>query len=74
MLNTKSQSNSHLFNALSGTNCLFFFLLPAYPHVICYVETEDEVQAIVRICSKYKIPIVPYGSGTSLEGHTLAPR
>lgn len=40
--------------------------------VVCPMSTE-EVSKIVKACTKYKIPIVPYGGATSLEGHTLAP-
>lgn len=40
--------------------------------VVCPMSTE-EVSKIVKACNKYKIPIVPYGGATSLEGHTLAP-
>ncbi|XP_020086435.1 D-lactate dehydrogenase [cytochrome], mitochondrial-like [Ananas comosus] len=43
------------------------------PDVIAYPRTQDEVQKIVTVCNKYKVPIVPYGGATSLEGHTLAP-
>lgn len=40
--------------------------------VVCPMSTE-EVSKIVKACTKYKIPIVPYGGATSIEGHTLAP-
>lgn len=40
--------------------------------VVCPMSTE-EVSKIVKACNKYKIPIVPYGGATSIEGHTLAP-
>eukprot|EP01117_Protostelium_nocturnum_P010765 TRINITY_DN387_c0_g1_i3.p3 TRINITY_DN387_c0_g1~~TRINITY_DN387_c0_g1_i3.p3 ORF type:complete len:504 (+),score=187.75 TRINITY_DN387_c0_g1_i3:225-1736(+) len=42
------------------------------PDAVVQPETQDEVRKIVQICSKYKIPIVAYGSGTSLEGHINA--
>ncbi|KAG2640085.1 D-lactate dehydrogenase [cytochrome], mitochondrial-like [Panicum virgatum] len=43
------------------------------PDVVVFPSTQDEVQKIVVACNKYKIPIVPYGGATSIEGHTLAP-
>ncbi|KAF3329853.1 D-lactate dehydrogenase [Carex littledalei] len=43
------------------------------PDVVVYPRSQDEVQKIVLACNKYKIPIVPYGGATSIEGHTLAP-
>ena len=35
-----------------------------------YPLTTAEVQEIVKLCAKEKIPVVPYAAGTSLEGHT----
>ena len=43
-----------------------------YPWAVARVHTTDEVSAIVRIAATHNIPIVSYGSGTSLEGHTAA--
>ncbi|TVU41506.1 hypothetical protein EJB05_15032 [Eragrostis curvula] len=43
------------------------------PDVVVFPSSQDEVQKIVMTCNKYKVPIVPYGGATSIEGHTLAP-
>eukprot|EP00026_Physarum_polycephalum_P003196 Phypoly_transcript_03206.p1 GENE.Phypoly_transcript_03206~~Phypoly_transcript_03206.p1 ORF type:complete len:546 (+),score=76.96 Phypoly_transcript_03206:855-2492(+) len=43
------------------------------PNAIVYPMTTEEVAAIVKLCGKYNVPIIPYGAGTSLEGHTIAP-
>ncbi|KAJ7971367.1 D-lactate dehydrogenase [cytochrome], mitochondrial [Quillaja saponaria] len=43
------------------------------PDVIVYPRSEEEVSKIVKLCDKHKVPIVPYGGATSLEGHTLSP-
>jgi D-lactate dehydrogenase (cytochrome) len=40
--------------------------------VICPTSTE-EVQDIVAVCAEYRVPIIPFGTGTSLEGHVNAP-
>jgi D-lactate dehydrogenase (cytochrome) len=40
--------------------------------VICPRSTE-EVQEIVRICAAHSVPVIPFGTGTSLEGHVNAP-
>jgi D-lactate dehydrogenase (cytochrome) len=45
---------------------------PAPPDVVCLPHTTDEVADIVRICGRYALPIVPFGAGTSLEGHVNA--
>lgn len=43
------------------------------PDVVVYPRSHDDVQRIVTSCNKYKVPIVPYGGATSIEGHTLSP-
>jgi len=42
------------------------------PDAVVYPQSTEEVAAIVKVCSKYKTPIVPFGAGTSLEGHVAA--
>jgi len=50
----------------------FSYHEPHLPDVVVFPKTTEEVQAIVNICSKHKLPVVPYAGGTSLEGHTSA--
>jgi D-lactate dehydrogenase (cytochrome) len=47
---------------------------PAAPDLVCFPQTTDEVAAILRISAQYRLPIVPFGAGTSLEGHVNAIR
>jgi D-lactate dehydrogenase (cytochrome) len=42
------------------------------PDVVVFAESTDEVVAIVRLCAAAGVPIIPFGAGTSVEGHTLA--
>ncbi len=44
----------------------------AAPDAVAFPESVEEVQAIVRICAEHRTPIIPYGTGTSLEGHISA--
>ena len=44
----------------------------AAPDAVAFPNSTEEVAAIVRICARHKVPIVPYGTGTSLEGHIAA--
>lgn len=47
---------------------------PAPPDAVAFAETAEEVAKIVRICAAHRIPVVPFGAGTALEGHTAALR
>ena len=44
---------------------------PALPDAVAFPESTQEVSAIVKICARYKVPVVPFGIGTSLEGHVI---
>ena len=46
----------------------------AAPDAVVFAESTEEVQAIVRLCAERNVPIIPYGTGTSLEGHIAALR
>src|ERR1700751_2261032 len=47
---------------------------PAPPDAVAFVTSTEEVSEIVRICSRHKVPVIPYGKGTSLEGQIAALR
>ncbi len=44
----------------------------ALPEAVVFPKTNAEVAEIVKICAKYKIPIIPYGTGTGVEGAVVA--
>ncbi len=46
----------------------------APPDAVCFAESTDEVAAIVRLCARDGVPVIPFGTGTSLEGHVQAVR
>ncbi|MBL8837943.1 MAG: FAD-binding protein [Alphaproteobacteria bacterium] len=46
----------------------------APPDAVVFAETTEEVADVVRICAQHKVPVVPFGTGTSLEGHVAALR
>ncbi|GAB4363288.1 MAG: FAD-linked oxidase C-terminal domain-containing protein [Oricola sp.] len=43
------------------------------PDGVVFAENADDVQQAVQVCAEHKVPIVPFGTGTSLEGHINAP-
>ena len=44
----------------------------AAPDVVCFPATTEDVIEIAKISARFQVPIVPFGAGTSLEGHVHA--
>ena len=44
----------------------------AAPDAVVYPTSTEEAAAIVSVCARHGAPIVPFGAGTSLEGHVSA--
>ncbi|MGR3363985.1 MAG: FAD-binding oxidoreductase [Maritimibacter harenae] len=44
----------------------------APPDAVAYPETTEEVSQLMKICHAHGVPVIGYGAGTSLEGHTSA--
>ncbi len=44
------------------------------PDAVVFPQDTADVQAAVRICARHKVPIIPFGAGTSLEGQINAPQ
>ena len=43
------------------------------PDAVAFVNSTEEVSQIVRLCAAHEVPVIAYGTGTSLEGHISAP-
>ncbi len=43
------------------------------PEAVAFPDHTEEVAEIVRLCAAHQVPIIPFGVGTSLEGHLNAP-
>src|SRR5690606_18047238 len=42
------------------------------PDAVVHAHDADEVAVVVAACARHRVPVIPYGVGTSLEGHLLA--
>ncbi len=45
--------------------------MPA-PAAVVFAESTQDVQDAVKLCARYQVPVIPFGIGSSLEGHLLA--
>ncbi len=48
--------------------------MPMLPGGVVFVENTDEIADVVRLCGEHGVPLIPYGVGSSVEGHVLAPQ
>ena len=42
------------------------------PDAVAFARTTEEVVSIVELCGRHDTPMIPFGTGTSLEGHVAA--
>ena len=42
------------------------------PEAVVYCESTEDVAAVVKLADRYAVPVIPFGVGSSLEGHLLA--
>lgn len=48
------------------------FHLPGQPDIVVFAESTDDVADCLALCARHSLPVVPFGVGTSLEGHVNA--
>lgn len=63
-------TTSHAVREHHGTDESSF--LPQIPDAVVFPETAEEVAAIVKRCAETQTPVIPFGVGSSIEGHLLA--
>jgi D-lactate dehydrogenase (cytochrome) len=44
---------------------------PSLPDIVVFPTTTEDVSNVMKIANKYKVPVVPFGRGSSLEGHVI---
>lgn len=44
---------------------------PSLPEAVCFPASTEEVAEILKVCNRNRTPVVPFGAGTSLEGHII---
>lgn len=49
------------------------YLPPQLPDAVVFVESAEDVKEAVRLCAAHRVPIIPFGTGSSLEGQVNAP-
>ena len=49
------------------------WLSPQPPDAVVFARSTDEVAAVVALCARERTPVIPFGAGSSLEGHLNAP-
>jgi len=47
---------------------------PQLPAAVVMAECNDDVIEVLRLCRQHQTPVIPYGVGSSVEGHVLAPQ
>jgi D-lactate dehydrogenase (cytochrome) len=53
-----------------GTDISSYPVTP--PDAVAFPSSTEEVVAIVGVCARHRVPMIPFGTGTSVEGHVLA--
>src|SRR6266704_2580871 len=47
---------------------------PVLPDAVAFVQTTEEAAKLLALCNAHSVPVVPFGAGTSLEGHVTPVR
>jgi D-lactate dehydrogenase (cytochrome) len=42
------------------------------PEAVVFCESTDDVAVVVSLAARHEVPVIPFGVGSSLEGHLLA--
>jgi D-lactate dehydrogenase (cytochrome) len=45
---------------------------PVAPDAVVFARSTMEISKIIKVCAEFGVPVIPFGAGTSLEGHIAA--
>jgi D-lactate dehydrogenase (cytochrome) len=45
---------------------------PQLPDAVVFARNTEDVRIVIKLCAQYDVPVIPYGNGSSVEGHLLA--
>ena len=68
LLSERFSISSSVRNNYAGGEDVFD---PVLPEAVVFPENNEEISTIVKLCNKYNTPIIPFGTGTSLEGNVV---
>lgn len=63
-------SSSQAIREHHGKDESIFDVAP--PSAVVFAESTADVATVVKLAAQYKVPVIPFGAGSSLEGHLLA--
>lgn len=74
VLKQRFGENFQTSQALREQHCHTTTWIPSeLPDAVVFAECTEDVQHVVRTCAEYRVPVIPFGTGTSLEGGVNAP-
>ena len=62
-------STGELVRQQHGRDASYHPCMP--PDAVAFAQSTEEVSEIVKICARHKVPIIPFGSGSGLEGNVV---
>ena len=49
-------------------SCFCLYIRSSLPDLVAFPKSTEEVSTIAKLCNEHRIPLIPFGTGTGLEG------